>query len=184
MPINWTEAMDASLRKAYEAGSSYAECAAVINVEFGLGITRNACIGRGSRLGLNGNVPRPTRTSPPKRPVVQRERQRYSPESRRMMTIVEGAPVVAISRPDLDAMSLRLSVVDLDKLTCRWPAGGEDGNPITFCGCAPASGLVYCAPHARIAYPALALSDEERALNRVRGQRVARERSRDRMVLA
>lgn len=54
------------------------------------------------------------------------------------------------------AVHLGLSLMDLTDKTCRWPRGGEDGIPITFCGQPPAEGSSYC-PHCR------AISIQQRA---------------------
>jgi hypothetical protein len=44
----------------------------------------------------------------------------------------------------------KLSILDLNGHTCRWPSG--DRPPFFYCGRMPEPGLPYCAEHSAIAF--------------------------------
>jgi GcrA cell cycle regulator len=50
--LEWTAQMDTRLRQLHQDGLSYRRIAEQLNAELGLDLTKNACVGRGHRLGL------------------------------------------------------------------------------------------------------------------------------------
>jgi hypothetical protein len=54
---SWLPEHDALLKKSLADGYSYGEAAEAINAEFKSSYTRNACIGRGRRLGVGSQLP-------------------------------------------------------------------------------------------------------------------------------
>lgn len=137
----WTDVRSEQLKTLYAQGLSGAKIAA----EMDCGFTRNAIIGRIHRLGLELRGGQPKRLKMEKAPRIQKSRQRYSPESRRVLTIFESAEIIKLRCVEI--VSRGLSLMDLEPSDCRYPFGGDDGNSITFCGHPQLKGSSYCAPH-------------------------------------
>lgn len=128
---NWTDQHDALLRELHARGDSYA----LIGEQ--LGRTKNSCISRAHKIGLENR----------KRGVTvgacrPRGPRRFIPKPR--------PQEVVIPCPE----HLGFSIVDLPPMRCKFAEG--DG-PFTFCG-QPCEGS-WCAYHARIVYRTI----EERA---------------------
>lgn len=149
--------MDEALKGGMLRGISFASIAGDINRKFGILITRNAAIGRASRLGF-GAKRKPTRWSTAddrptfRKQKVKRERK-PSP-----LRVLFGKP---ISTVPLEPMALpppvvtdvgRVAFDDLDHNHCRYPVG--DGPGVRFCGDSKFPGLSYCEHHARRCYTA------------------------------
>jgi GcrA cell cycle regulator len=148
----WTPEQDAELKARIADGGSFSEAAAAINGKFGTSYSRNAAIGRGSRLGISafftGKRRKPKRTAAPKvihktirivRANANSDRMRYleAPET-------DMAPLRCV-----EVIPLGLSLTDLAHNGCRYPYG--DG-PFTFCGNAQREGSSYCGPHWAISW--------------------------------
>ena len=135
----WNEDRIARLKGCFDAGLSCSEIACEI------GVTRNAVIGKLSRLGLSrprsAGTPRPERGHLPKfrRPRIMTQR-------RILMAIRPAAPGMAVESGQ------RCSLLDLGEERCRWPINDPGSDDFCFCGNAPVHGLPYCAGHARMAY--------------------------------
>jgi len=136
----WTTERVELLKQQFEEGLTCRQIAAHI------GVSRNAVIGKLTRLGLTrgpGTEPRATTAKP--RAAKSVPRQQYQ-----MLQVVyeNGQPVgdgpVASARP--------CTLFELSEERCRWPIStpGEEG--ICFCGNTPLKGLPYCAGHTRLAY--------------------------------
>lgn len=148
----WTEDRTSKLRSMLSAGASYAEIAASINADTGSRLTRNACIGKATRLGISGatNLVRA-------KPAPMKRKQR--------LTVAVGAQVQAINRKrrapvlieeafqprTVNLPSHRKMILELRAMECRWPDEdrNEDGLH-TFCGCRTADGSSYCPAHAEL----------------------------------
>ena len=142
--IAWTEERVALLKARVDAGLTCAQIAREI------GVSRNAVIGKLSRLGLSRvkGVPagQPGRTVPkmPRpRIVIQ---QRTSPLALTTRQLPLAQPVVD-SGP-------RRSLLELAQGHCRWPLSEPGAADFGFCGKEQVEGLSYCAAHARMAYRA------------------------------
>lgn len=162
----WTDERIAQLRDLLAQGLS----ARVIAGR--LGVTRNAVIGKVSRLGLSGQGNPP---GPPKgQKAMSRASLRAAKEAaakpgsvgsvafgvvsgikRRQRAAAGPALEIDIEPAPIDAvvpMGQRLSLQELNEATCHWPIG-HPGNPeFFFCGGKTLPGLPYCAGHSSIAY--------------------------------
>jgi GcrA cell cycle regulator len=137
----WTDERIEALKRGFEAGLSCRDIAAQI------GVSRNAVIGKLSRLNLGRGKPVPL----PKRaaaPAAKRGRPRlYSPP--RLVGAPSAAPPPVAEIPNANCCSL----LELSQDNCRWPLASA-GVAQNFCGNPRADGLPYCPGHARLAYRA------------------------------
>lgn len=156
---------------------SFTEAAAALSQKYRIRITRNCCIGRGHRIGIQT----PTRSSRTVADEVNRivmaktrRQSRPAPEMEDLFKYVRcngNSDTMRLLQSIKLAKPRKLECVlieprnvpfgDLQFGECRYPYG-ED--VITFCGHPAAEGKSYCVPHMAIAYkptPAR-LSDEER----------------------
>jgi len=136
----WTDERLELLKSGFEAGRS---CRQIAD---DLGITRNAVIGKLSRLGLTsgGRVtvarPRAAKTTRPTR-IGQRQ-----------------TLATLLARPPAEEAPLstehHCSLLELNEDKCRWPISHLTTSELWYCGNKPERGFSYCAGHARIAYHA------------------------------
>jgi GcrA cell cycle regulator len=140
----WTEPRVALLKALWADGLSAGQIAAELG-----GITRSAVLGKVHRLGLEGRarVARPPRPKA-QRPRVQRMVSVIRDRGRRLMEIVAPLPLPASDDAQIP-IAQRVSLLQLDGTTCRWPVGDPGTAEFFFCGAAPAEACVYCAAHAR-----------------------------------
>lgn len=119
--------------------------AAALTAEFKSHFTRNAVIGKASRLGLvSKNQPG----------FVKREKKERKPRPVGTAKRIVGnrAERVTIYEERLrlaDVVPLHIGLLELGPTSCRYTYG--DG-PFTFCGCEALPGLSYCEPHDRLAH--------------------------------
>lgn len=166
-PGFWSE--DRSNKLAgYVAGGamSYSRITEALNQEFSSTYSRNAVIGRAMRMGLcNPYQIKKVKAEP--KPKVHRQRQRYSPESRRVLTIFENAEQVKLRCVEI--VPLHIPLMDLEPDQCRYVYG--DG-PFTFCGHPRFAPFSYCAPHKHLAIVApQRITEEERERRRLHARR-------------
>ena len=136
----WTPELDTRLRELHEQNLVYLQIAAIMNANFGLSLTRNACIGRGRRIGLSQRAASPTQLRPPKPRKKRVYKQKPRPEP--------VAPPIVPEVPEL--VPGQLTMLQLDRTTCRWPSGTR--APYFYCG-EPVHGTKqYCEEHCRMAY--------------------------------
>ena len=134
----WTAERVELLKIHFAAGLSCREIADDI------GVSRNAVIGKLSRLNLTrekpGDARRPARTDTASRP-----RPRSVP--RLQYRLLQAA---ANDEPIHNAH--RCSLLDLSEERCRWPISTPGAADFCFCGNPPVEGLPYCPGHTRLAY--------------------------------
>jgi GcrA cell cycle regulator len=142
MRITWTEERVALLRNRVDAGLTCAQIAREI------GVSRNAVIGKVSRLGLSrvksAAVGQPGRTVPKMarpRVVIQQRTSPLAPTTQQLPF----APPAVDNGP-------RRSLLELAQGHCRWPLSEPGAADFGFCGKEQVEGLSYCAAHARMAY--------------------------------
>jgi len=145
----WTAEQDEELKRRLAGGQSFGE------IKKGMGVTRNAAIGRAARLGLsNGRKPggyggkRPADESRPASKPAGRLRN-----VTRLFAIANQSDPGLVCRPPevvADPSKLR-TILELRAHHCRWPVDGE-GLATRFCGADKHENLPYCAAHCRIAY--------------------------------
>lgn len=147
---DWTEDRVALLKKLWADGLS---CSAIAN-RMG-GITRNAVIGKVSRLGLSGRYSKIRQSEGGKRGAktrrkIQKTANLNRPKPIRPMSAVkrifDAEPFVPRSTLEVPA-SERKTLDQINEMDCRFPYG--DG-PFTFCGRPKVTGISYCLDHARI----------------------------------
>ena len=135
--MTWTDERIEDLKRYWDRGLSCSQIATRLG-----GVTRNAVIGKVSRLGL---APRMQPRKPSSRVI------KPLPQQRRWVPPVTTEPLP----PPQDIDTARVaSVLDLRDHHCRWPIGDPKAADFGFCGRAPTAGLPYCAGHARRAYEA------------------------------
>jgi GcrA cell cycle regulator len=143
----WTEERLELLKSHFEAGLSCRQIAAAI------GVSRNAVIGKLSRLNLardNNGEERPAQKNTTKeRRAKTAPRQQYQ-----MLVALYGEPLdvtnQAIQEPIQDGH--RCSLLELSEERCRWPINTPGTDDFCFCGNMPIKSLPYCAGHSRLAY--------------------------------
>ncbi len=167
--IQWTEERVEQLKKLWQDGLS----ASVIAGQLG-GVTRNAVIGKVHRLGLSGRSKtvttsqrsnhakaRPTAQRPSVQPLTfGANALKASPRPMAQPRPVAAPEPIPFPMP----MGEKISILQLNERTCRWPVGDPATSEFGFCG-APkeAGGPPYCPYHCRIAYqPAMDRRRERR----------------------
>jgi len=140
----WTTERLESLKCHFAAGLTCRQIAAEI------GVSRNAVIGKLSRLGLTRDKP-PGGEARPKRPRERRGRSVPRLQFEMLRQVYEEAPI-----SELTVVSEhRCTLFELSKERCRWPVNAES-EAFAFCGNTPLAGLPYCSGHTRLAYRSLA----------------------------
>jgi GcrA cell cycle regulator len=139
----WTAERVALLRDRINAGFSCAQIAAEI------GLSRNAVIGKATRLGFLGQRARSRHVVRPRVPPRKRGPQHTSQQRTLRVLWAQQQPSCA-EVPETDAT--RCSLLELKEWHCRWPIGDPTAKGFGFCGNNPVQGLPYCAAHARIGY--------------------------------
>lgn len=176
-PNGWTDERVELLKKLWMEGLSASQIAG----ELGEGVTRNAVIGKVHRLKLSARA-KPTNTTPRARPAPRQAPRRPSgpsisagvstmaaaakPRPQVMQRPqVMGATALAMS-PQMDTElyvapasqelfipeDKRLSLLQLNEHTCKWPIGDPLAENFHFCGNDCADTGPYCRYHARIAF--------------------------------
>jgi GcrA cell cycle regulator len=143
----WTDERLELLKNRFEAGLSCRQIAAAI------GVSRNAVIGKLSRLNLtrdNNGEERPARKNAAKeRRAKAAPRQQYQ-----MLVALYGEPQDVIDEPIQEPIhdGHRCSLLELSEERCRWPINTPGTDDFCFCGNMPIKSLPYCAGHSRLAY--------------------------------
>lgn len=141
---SWTDEQRDGMARMWKDGSTASEIAERY------GCTRNAVTGLLHRMGLLG---------------IQRKRaplteKRISPAHTgglafSIINRLSAPPVAPVDQPPMkvaDVTPLNLSLMQLVPGVCRYPYGGEDGVPITFCGHDSIEGQSYCPSHAALCW--------------------------------
>jgi GcrA cell cycle regulator len=157
----WTTERVELLKLRFEAGLSCREIAQDI------GVSRNAVIGKLSRLNLSCRESREARRPAPrdatKRPRPKAASRRSYPVPLKLYA--EQQPM--IEEPIYSGPGC--SLLELSEQRCRWPINSPGAEDFCFCGNTPAEGLPYCAGHSRLAYRSGASASRARG----RGWRLA-----------
>ena len=145
--LSWTDERVELLKKLWSEGLSASQIAG----RLGMGVTRNAVIGKVHRLGLAGRV---TPTRPARRPQrAARPRPTAAPVQ---PPRPRPAPVIVDVEPVRFANGRMANVLTLNERTCKWPIGDPTDENFGFCGHAATPGCPYCAEHAQMAYQPVA----------------------------
>ena len=143
MPDNtWTTERIELLKGHFAAGLS---CRQIANE---IGVSRNAVIGKLSRLNL-------TRDKKPeiRRPRTKSDRSHSVPrvQLRLLRKLFTEVPPAEAS-DDAILSEQHCSLLELSEERCRWPINSPGDEGFCFCGNQPLGGLPYCAGHSRLAY--------------------------------
>ena len=149
----WTEERIAELRKHFAGGLTHAQIAMAIDPTGTL--SRNAVIGKCSRLGFARHYVPPGRT----KAQVHRDNstamkfyhaaKKSAPLSlkpRGMEQANEAADLAA------DVSPCAVSLLELRPEHCRWPLGDSRDPDMKYCGAGTIDDASYCARHFRISY--------------------------------
>jgi GcrA cell cycle regulator len=141
----WTEERLELLKSRFAQGLTCREIADDI------GVSRNAVIGKLSRLNLSreksGDPPRPARKDAPK----GRRRGSMPRLQYRVLQAVYAEPLAAADDEPI-ANGHCCSLLELSEERCRWPISTPGAADFCFCGNTPIEGLPYCPGHYRLAY--------------------------------
>lgn len=139
----WTGALVQQLCDLYDEQKTFSQIAEII------GMSRNSCIGKAHRLGLERAIiqlsPEDKRRRDEARANAIREARMKAAASRqRTNTLFR----TYVKRPvnDLAERALHIQFLDLEAHHCRFPYG-ETGQGFTFCGHPKTDGSSYCADH-------------------------------------
>jgi GcrA cell cycle regulator len=163
----WTEDRVETLKKLWAEGLSASQIAG----KLGMGVTRNAVIGKVHRLNLAGRVTAPRSQAPraPRKATgeggvhVPRSPSRPSMPTAGATALKSFAQPSSTPRlaplPEPKPLRLvesskdgRITILHLSDKTCKWPIGDPQHEDFCFCGHGPREGSPYCEYHARIAY--------------------------------
>jgi len=149
MPVyqpTWTTERVELLKRHFEAGLSCREIADQI------GVSRNAVIGKISRLNLKRQKEGPVRAARKDAAKTPRSRAFAALRLRLLKPDAESAepPPVIDDEPIHNGHTC--SLFELSQETCRWPISTPGAPDFCFCGNPPIEGLPYCPGHTRLAY--------------------------------
>ncbi|SFO25317.1 GcrA cell cycle regulator [Bradyrhizobium sp. Ghvi] len=151
MPVlspTWTVERIELLKRHFEDGLSCREIAADI------GVSRNAVIGKLSRLNLTRGRAvderrvqdrSPDRTSAPRAPKAV-PRLQFE-----MLATIYAETNAPVATGPIDEAN-RCSLMELGEYSCRWPISTPGAEDFCFCGNAAHDGQPYCTGHSRLAY--------------------------------
>ena len=187
--MSWTDDRVETLKTLWGEGQSASQIAKVLG-----GVTRNAVIGKVHRLGLASRTaakPEPAKAAKEAPAPKAKAKAKSSPklvekpapaakEKPKPLTTHKPPSVTstfphppAPSEPlvdlvDVDAAAKKLSLLELNERTCKWPIGDPSAGEFYFCGHPAAPGKPYCSSHVAAAYqPMSSRRDRDRSrLNR------------------
>ena len=137
----WTTERIELLKGHFAAGLSCREIANEI------GVSRNAVIGKLSRLNLTREKRLAVRRDPAQKPRPKSLPRLHYRLLRKLFTEV---PPAESNQPVNSEQ--RCSLLELSEEKCRWPINTPGEEDFCFCGNMPIEGLPYCAGHSRLAY--------------------------------
>jgi GcrA cell cycle regulator len=134
------------LKAMHAEGLSFSQIAQEIG-----GITRNAAIGKASRLGL---APRDKKTSSARPRVYPKHRRpprvKWQPSIR--LPKIEPEPMPAVVFDEAIPIEQRKTLMQLEHGNCRWPCGDPVDPGFFYCGGVAIEGKSYCIAHSHRAY--------------------------------
>jgi GcrA cell cycle regulator len=143
----WTAERVELLKSRFEAGLSCREIADDI------GVSRNAVIGKLSRLNLTREKSSDG-SRPPRKDATKGPRPRMVPRLQYQMlrTLYDDPQPEAPAADEPIHNGHCCSLLELSEQRCRWPISTPGAEDFCFCGNTPVEGLPYCAGHTRLAY--------------------------------
>ncbi len=139
----WTDERIELLKSCFDAGLSCREIADRI------GVSRNAVIGKISRL----NLKREKAIGPLRKDAARGSPRRSGLRFRRQfLRAVATSEAVEADAEAPVHNGHTCSLFELSAATCRWPISTPGADDFCFCGNPPVEGLPYCPGHSRLAY--------------------------------
>jgi GcrA cell cycle regulator len=142
----WTAERVELLKSRFEAGLSCREIAADI------GVSRNAVIGKLSRLNLAGEMPGDPRRPARRKRAAKARGLKTTPRLQYEMLASIYAEAQPVIEEELIDDRQHCSLLELDENRCRWPISTPGADDFCFCGNMPLEGQPYCPGHSRLAY--------------------------------
>jgi hypothetical protein len=138
--MSWNDAMLDRLRVLHrDKKLSFSKIAARLSAEFGVRLTKNACIGMGRRIGLE---PRPK--------VFPQPRYLREPPAETIASMPQTLRWT-VEQPQPGIGPNRISIWQLRNGVCHYPFGSRP--PYGYCGNTTAGRAPYCPHHERVMYP-------------------------------
>jgi GcrA cell cycle regulator len=186
MGVHWPDDVIDRLTSLWKSGASCSRIAQKLNDRFGMGLTRNAVIGKVHRLKLASRprkpgeppaerAPRSDTAKASKRIQLKRNRPKWDAQTQSFEPETE-PQVASVLMSDLDIpKSQRKTLMQLTEHSCRWPVGDVGAPDFFFCGAEPMKGCAYCVPHQHrsLSGSSRNISDEERARREQFGAKAA-----------
>ncbi len=161
--MNWTDAMVARLKVLHSEDQPFSEIALKMSKDFRVSMSRNAAIGKASRLGLVARKPQPNSVVSPRRPRRARPMSYSVPRRKSLLDQAEQLTAGEAVRLPPDQSPCAVSFMQLERHHCRWPIDGA-GGMMMYCGADTLEGGSYCPRHHRISYHnPVRISVEEKA---------------------
>ena len=150
----WSHERIDLLRKMVPEGHSYSVIAAHVSALPGPSVSRNAAIGKATRLGINIQHTRTFHKGARKKVLAPRRPMRRVAPTSQAVALAQLQREAIRATPDLiTPPEERKSLLALEAGCCRWPYG--DAAPFAFCGKPKLPGLPYCSGHAARAFDAV-----------------------------
>ena len=141
----WTDERLDLLKSGFTAGLSCRQIAVEV------GVSRNAVIGKLSRLGLTREDDRDARPMRRKEaPTGRRKGSVPRLQYQLLRTLYADPPSATEDAPIHNEHCC--SLFELSEQRCRWPINTPGAEDFCFCGNPPVAGLPYCPGHSRLAY--------------------------------
>lgn len=147
--VAWSKEDVANLCKHVTDGLSFSQIGEI------LGRSRNACIGKAQRLGINrGRAAQRAVRAPRSRRALRPEPVAVKPVlAKTASELVHDKPEEPLPKPSEPlAGSRMIGLVALREGLCKWPIGDPRDLQFRFCGADCNRGEVYCSGHRRLAY--------------------------------
>jgi GcrA cell cycle regulator len=151
---SWSSERVELLKQFFQAGLTCSQIAREI------GVTRNAVIGKMSRLGLSrpkdvirGQMRRAAALARPKTARTWRPKRTRLNIFAQQEILKEAFPSQQPRPEEVPIANGRgCTLLELGQSKCRWPINSPGAEDFCYCGNEPVKGLPYCLGHARIAY--------------------------------
>ena len=139
----WTVERVELLKSRFAAGLTCREIAGDI------GVSRNAVIGKLSRLNLTREESGDRQRPAPRNAAKGRRRGSVPRLQYQLLQALYAEP-----EPDDKSIHSEhcCSLLELSEERCRWPISTPGAEDFCFCGNTPLEGLPYCPGHSRLAY--------------------------------
>ncbi len=186
----WTEERVTRLRELWAEGQTASQIAKSLG-----SVSRNAVIGKVHRLGLSNRSsgPKPSeaggeepielkkketvKETASTKKAAEKPEQPAPVQARRPESFVPSRSPTALTLPEVNPVAelaaeaeknaRKLSLLELNERTCKWPIGDPSTSDFYFCGLACAPEKPYCTAHVALAYQPMS-SRRDRERNRQR----------------